>query len=89
MTSVAVGDLRPYPLTTVDVRGLEIDRRQGPELEMDGARQPQDLRRVRLDRLDLQGAAHRRARSRSGAIHGTTTKAIAIGHAVREAQRAP
>src|SRR5919202_6656439 len=23
MTSVAVGDLRPYPLTTVDVRGLE------------------------------------------------------------------
>ena len=56
---------------------------------MDGARQPQDLRRVRLDRLDLQGAAHRRARSRSWAIHGTTTKAIAIGHAVREAQRAP
>ena len=60
MTSVAVGDLVPCPLTTVDVRGLEFGRRQGADLEVDGAGQPQDLRRVRLDRVHLQGAAHRR-----------------------------
>ena len=60
MTSVAVGDLKPCPLTTVDVRGLESVVEKRADLEMDGAGQPQDLRRVRLDRLDLQGAAHRR-----------------------------
>ena len=60
MTSVAVGDLKPCPLTSVDVRGLELVVGVGADLEVDGARQPQDLRRVRLDRLDLQGAAHRR-----------------------------
>ena len=37
-----------------------VDRRARPDLEMDGAREPQDLHRVRLHRRDLQGAAHRR-----------------------------
>ena len=35
-------------------------RRPRRELEMDGADQPQDLHRGRLDRRHLQGAAHRR-----------------------------
>ncbi len=46
---------------------------------------PQDLHRIRLDRDDLQGPDRRR-REEWG-IRGTTTKAIAIGAAVREAQR--
>ena len=52
---------RPAPVPADDGRlpRPRVDRRQGAELEMDGAGQPQDLRRVRLDRLDLQGAAHR------------------------------
>ena len=33
---------------------------QGPELEMDGAGEPQDLRRDGLDRVNLQSAAHGR-----------------------------
>ncbi len=67
MTSVAVGDLRPYPCVLYDPRGIEAVVTKVPELEMDGAGEPQDLRRDGLDRLDLQSAAHRRARSRNGA----------------------
>jgi len=44
--SVAVGDLAPCPLTTVDVRGLESVVEEGADLEMDG-RAAADLRRVR------------------------------------------
>jgi uncharacterized protein len=53
---------------------------------MDGAREPQDLRRARLDRLDLQGAAHR-PRGEGWGIRFTVSKAIRIGRRVREAQR--
>ena len=59
MTSVAVGDLRPYPLRALRSARHRGGSDKGAELEMDGAGQPQDLRRARLDRLDLQSAAHR------------------------------
>ena len=59
MTSVAVGDLRPYPCVLYDPRGIEAVGDQGAELEVDGAGEPQDLRRDGLDRLDLQSPAHR------------------------------
>ena len=44
---------------SVDCRGNESIVDKVAELEVDGAHQPQGLRRVRLDRLHLQGAAHR------------------------------
>jgi hypothetical protein len=59
MTSVAVGGLRPYPCVLCDPRGIEAVVDEGAELEVDGAGQPQDLRRIRLDRVDLQRAAGR------------------------------
>jgi hypothetical protein len=59
MTSVAVGGLRPYPCVLCDPRGIEAVVDEGAELEVDGVGQPQDLRRIRLDRVDLQRAAPR------------------------------
>ena len=71
----------PCPLTTVDVREVSNrSSRGGADLEVDGAGQPQDLRPVRLDRLRPAGkAAHLGAEVKKWGIHGTTTKAIAIG----------
>ena len=62
-------------------------RHQGPELEMDGAREPQDLRRDGLDRLDLQSAAHRAPRSRSGASISPCRRRSASAAGCDEAQR--
>jgi DUF917 family protein len=85
MTSVAVGDLRPYPLTTVDCRGLESIVDKVPSWKW--------MERVsRKICVEYGSIASTCKAPRSGrevkdwAIHGTTTKAIAIGHAVREAQ---
>ena len=86
MTSVAVGGLRPWPVSTVDVRGLEAIVGKVPTWKW--------LERVaRKICVEYGSAAATCQAPRTGAevktwgIHGTTTKAIAIGHAVREAQR--
>ncbi|MCW5745539.1 MAG: DUF917 domain-containing protein [Alphaproteobacteria bacterium] len=86
MTSVAVGDLQPWPLTTVDVRGLESIVEKVPTWKW--------MERVsRKICVEYGSIASTCKAPRTGAevkkwgIHGTTTKAIAIGHAVREAQR--
>ena len=86
MTSVAVGDLKPCPLTSVDVRGLESVVDSVPTWKW--------MERVsRKICVEYGSIASTCKAPRTGAevkkwgIHGTTTKAIAIGHAVREAQR--
>jgi DUF917 family protein len=86
MTSVAVGDLQPWPLSTVDVRGLESIVDRVPTWKW--------MERVsRKICVEYGSIASTCKAPRSGAevkkwgIHGTTTKAIAIGAAVREAQR--
>ncbi len=86
MTSVAVGDLKPYPMTVVDVRGLESVVEKVPSWKW----------AERIGRkivVEYGSTASTCQPPRTGAevkkwgIHGTTSKAIAIGHAVREAQR--
>ncbi len=86
MTSVAVGDLQPYPLTTVDCRGLESVVQAVPTWKW--------MERVsRKICVEYGSIASTCKAPRTGAevkrwgIHGTTTKAIAIGAAVLEAQR--
>ena len=86
MTSVAVGDLKPCPMTVVDVRGLEAVVETVPTWKW--------AERVgRKIVVEYGSAASTCQPPRTGAevkkwgIHGTTTKAIAIGRAVREAQR--
>ena len=79
MTSVAIGDLTPYPVHARRCARHRARRAQGAELEMDGAGQPQDLHRVSAR---SPRPARRRAPAREvkqWGIHGTTTKAIAIG----------
>jgi DUF917 family protein len=86
MTSVAVGDLKPCPLASVDVRGLESVVETVPTWKW--------MERVsRKICVEYGSTASTCKAPRTGAeikkwgIHGTTTKAIAIGTAVREAQR--
>jgi hypothetical protein len=86
MTSVAIGGLRPWPLSTVDVRGLEAIVDKVPTWKW--------MERIaRKICVEYGSVAMTCQAPRTGAeikrwgIHGTTTKAIAIGHAVREAQR--
>jgi DUF917 family protein len=86
MTSVAVGDLCPYPFTVVDVRGLESIVDRVPSWKW-------AERIVRKIAVEYGSTASTCQPPRTGAeikqwgIHGTVSKAIAIGHAVREAQR--
>lgn len=86
MTSVAVGKLKPCPMTVVDVRGLEAVVEAVPTWKW----------AERIGRkivVEYGSTASTCQPPRTGAevkkwgIHGTTTKAIAIGRAVREAQR--
>lgn len=86
MTSVAVGDLKPFPMTVVDVRGLEAVVETVPTWKW--------AERVgRKIVVEYGSTASTCQPPRTGAevkkwgIHGTTTKAIAVGRAVREAQR--
>lgn len=86
MTSVAVGGLKPYPLSTVDCRGLEAVIEKVPTWKW--------MERVSRKICAEYGSIASTCKApRTGAevkqwcIHGTTTKAIKIGHAVREAQR--
>ncbi|MFW5834731.1 MAG: N-acetyl-gamma-glutamyl-phosphate reductase [Pseudomonadota bacterium] len=85
MTSVAVGDLRPYPLTTVDCRGVESIVEKVPTWKW--------MERVSRKICTEYGPIASTCKApRSGAevkrwgIPRTTSKAIRIGHAVREAR---
>src|SRR5215813_3306145 len=87
MTSVAVGDLRPYPLTTVDCRGLETVVERVPSWKW----MERVSRKICVEYGSIASTckAPRTGREvKRWGIHGTTTKAIVIGRAVREAQRA-
>jgi DUF917 family protein len=86
MTSVAVGGLAPCPMSAVDVRGFESVVHKVPTWKW----------AERIGRkivVEYGSVAATCQPPRSGAevkkwgIHGTTTKAIAIGAAVRDAQR--
>ncbi len=59
MTSVAVGDLRPYPCVLYDPRGIEAVVTKVPSWKWMERASRKDLRRDGLDRLDLQSPAHR------------------------------
>ena len=86
MTSVAVGDLQPYPLTTVDVRGLESVVDKVPTWKW----MERVSRKICVEYGSIASTckAPRTGREvKQWGIHGTTTKAILIGRAVREAQR--
>src|SRR3954468_8234236 len=85
MTSVAVGDLKPYPLTTVDVRGLESVVESVPTWKW----MERVSRKICVEYGSIAStckAPRTGAEGKEGGILGTTTKAIAIGHAVRGAQ---
>ncbi|HSH99815.1 MAG TPA: DUF917 domain-containing protein [Reyranella sp.] len=86
MTSVAVGGLAGYPVSLVDVRGFESVVHKVPSWKW-------AERIARKICTEYGSTAATCQPPRTGAevkqwgIHGTTTKAIAIGAAVREAQR--
>jgi DUF917 family protein len=86
MTSVAVGGLRPYPLTTVDVRGFESIVHKVPTWKW----AERVARKICVEYGSVAATCQpprTGAEVKQWAIHGTTTKAMAIGRAVREAQR--
>lgn len=86
MTSMAVGDLKPYPLTTVDCRGLESIVDKVPSWKW----MERVSRKICVEYGSIASTckAPRTGREvKDWSVHGTTTKAIAIGRAVREAQR--
>lgn len=86
MTSVAVGDLRPYPCALYDPRGIEAMVTQVPNWQW-------MERASRKICTEMGSIASTCKAPRSGAevkqwgIHFTTSKAIGIGRCVREAQR--
>jgi DUF917 family protein len=85
MTSVAVGNLRPYPLTTVDCRGLEAIVEKVPSWKW----MERVSRKICAEYGSIASTckAPRTGREvKDWGIPHTTTKAIAIGHAVRKAQ---
>jgi DUF917 family protein len=86
MTSVAVGDLRPYPCVLYDPRGIEAVVTKVPDWKW--------MERVsRKICVELGSIASTCKAPRAGreikewGIHFTVSKAIAIGHRVRQAQR--
>lgn len=86
MTSFAVGDLRPYPLSMVDPRGIE-----GIVARVPSWTWMERLSRKMCVELGSIAATCKAPRTgaevkRWGILH-TTTKAIALGQAVRQAQR--
>ncbi len=87
MTSVAVGGLKPYPLSLVDPRGVE-----GLVTKVPSWKWMERLSRkmcVEVGSIAATCKAPRTGREvKDWGIHGTTTKAIALGNAVRAAQRA-
>src|SRR2546423_9570466 len=86
MTSVAVGDLRPYPCALYDPRGLESIVTNVPSWKW--------MERVsRKICVELGSIASTCKAPRTGreikecGIHFTVSKAVAIGRRVRQAQR--
>src|SRR5215211_9330269 len=85
MTSVAVGDLCPYPLTSVDPRGLESIVEKVPSWKW----MERVSRKICVEYGSVAATckAPRTGREvKDWGILGTTSKAIAIGRAVRHAQ---
>ena len=86
MTSTAIGGLAPCPMSLVDVRGLESIVHTTPDAKW-------TERVSRKICVEYGSTASMCTPPRTGAeikkwgIHGTTTKAIRIGEAVRRAQR--
>jgi DUF917 family protein len=86
MTTTAIGGLAPCPISLVDVRGLESIVRTTPNAKW-------TERVARKICVEYGSTASMCTPPRTGAeikkwgIHGTTTKAIRIGEAVRRAQR--
>jgi hypothetical protein len=86
MTSAAVGDLVPCPLTTVDCRGLEAVVGKVPSWKW----MERVSRRICVEYGSIAStckAPRTGAEVKRWGILGTTTKAIRIGDAVRNAQR--
>jgi DUF917 family protein len=86
MTSVAVGGLTPYPVSIVDVRGFESIVHKVPTWKWT----ERVARKICVEYGSVAATCQpprTGAEIKKWAIHGTTTKAIAIGQAVREAQR--
>jgi len=86
MTSVSVGKLQPYPLTTVDCRGLESIVEKVPTWKW----MERVSRKICVEYGSIAAtckAPRTGAEVKQWGIHGTTSKAIKIGSAVREAQR--
>src|SRR6266540_2506861 len=86
MTSVAVGGLRPYPLTTVDCRGIEAIVEKVPSWKW----MERVSRKICVEYGSIAStckAPRTGSEVKDWSIPHTTTKAIAIGHAVRKAQR--
>ena len=86
MTSFAVGDLRPWPLSMVDPRGIE-----GIVARVPTWKWMERLSRKMCVELGSIAATCKAPRTGAevkqwGILH-TTTKAIALGQAVRQAQR--
>ncbi|MSP82400.1 MAG: DUF917 domain-containing protein [Alphaproteobacteria bacterium] len=85
MTSAAVGDLRPYPLATVDVRGVEAIVERVPSWTW----MERVSRRICVEYGSIAStckAPRTGAEVKRWGIRGTTTKAIAIGRALRLAR---
>jgi DUF917 family protein len=86
MTSVAVGDLRPYPCALYDPRGIEAVVTKVPSWKwMERA-----SRKICVEMGSIAStckAPRTGAEIKQWGIHFTVTKAIAIGRRVREAQR--
>src|SRR5499427_4716340 len=86
MTSVAVGDLRPYPCVLYDPRGIEAVVTNVPSWKW----MERVSRKicVELGSIASTCKAPRTGREvRDWGIHFTVTKAISLGRRVREAQR--
>lgn len=87
MTSFAVGDLRPWPLTMVDPRGVEGIVARVPSWKW----MERMSRKMCVEAGSIAAtckAPRTGAEVKRWGILGTTTKAIALGRAVREARRA-
>jgi len=86
MTSVAIGDLRPYPCTLYDPRGIEAVVTKVPSWKwMERASRKIC---VEMGSIASTSKAPRTGREvKDWGIHFTTTKAIGIGRAVLEANR--
>lgn len=86
MTSVAIGNLQPYPLSTVDCRGLEAIVQKVPSWKW----MERVSRKICVEYGSIAStckAPRTGAEVKAWGIHGTTSKAIRIGAAVRRAQR--